>query len=109
MLTKEDRTLTELRLNAFNEKLRQARPVEPVFRKAGTVIKKQEIPEGMMEVAKQVENTLPMPKTVAEEQNDLEAERAWIRKRNCKIYDNKIQNLAANTTNGSELLKQEIT
>lgn len=66
-MAKEDRTLTDLRLNAFHEKIKQVRPLEPVFRKAGTVTKKQSIPEGMMEIAKNVENVLPMPKTTAEE------------------------------------------
>ncbi len=49
------------------------------------------------------------PKTTVDIQNDLEKERAWIRKLNCKIYDNKISNLVADTTNGSELLKKEIS
>lgn len=29
-------------------------------------------------------------RTTIDDQNDLEKQRAWIRKRNCKIYDNKI-------------------
>ena len=43
-----------------------------------------------------------------EEQNELEKERAWIRNRNGKIYDMKIQNMANTTSNGGDFLKQEI-
>lgn len=109
MLTKEEKTLTEIRVNAFNEKLKQPRNSEPKYRKAGMVTKKQEIPEGMEKYRDIFANEIIVRKTIAEEQNELELQRAWIRKRNGKIYDSKIQNLAANASNGSSILKQEIS
>ena len=39
---------------------------------------------------------------------DAEKTRHWIRKRNGKIYDEKIRNMILTTDNGSALLKQEI-
>ena len=39
---------------------------------------------------------------------EKEKSRSWIRKRNGKIYDEKIKNMILTTDNGSALLKQEI-
>ena len=39
---------------------------------------------------------------------EKEKSRHWIRKRNGKIYDEKIKNMILTTDNGSSLLKQEI-
>ena len=39
---------------------------------------------------------------------EKEKSRHWIRKRNGRIYDEKIKNLIMTTDNGSALLKQEI-
>lgn len=39
---------------------------------------------------------------------EKEKARKWIRKRNGKIYDEKIRNLITTTDNGSAILKQEI-
>jgi len=39
---------------------------------------------------------------------EKEKSRQWIRKRNARIYDEKIKNLITTTDNGSALLKQEI-
>ena len=47
-------------------------------------------------------------KTATELQTEAEQHRAWIRNRNCQLYDYKVKQLIQNTTNGSELLKQEV-
>lgn len=49
-----------------------------------------------------------LAKSAVDDQNEFEKTRAWIRKRNSKLYDNKIAGLAQHTSNGSEILKQEI-
>lgn len=54
------------------------------------------------------ENGKPVIKTHIELQMEQEKHRAWIRKRNGKIYDEKIKNMILTTDNGSSLLKQEI-
>ena len=47
-------------------------------------------------------------KSDIEIQMEKEKSRYWIRKRNGRIYDEKIKNLILTTDNGSALLKQEI-
>lgn len=47
-------------------------------------------------------------KSAAELQDQIEKERAWIRTRNAKIYDNKIAMLAHYSNDGREILKREI-
>ena len=37
-----------------------------------------------------------------------EQTRAWIRKKNCKLYDEKIKNMVQITNSGSDLLRMEI-
>ena len=54
------------------------------------------------------ENGKPVIKSDIELQMEKEKSRHWIRKRNGKIYDEKIKNLILTTDNGSALLKQEI-
>ena len=49
-----------------------------------------------------------MIKSDIELQMEKEKSRHWIRKRNGKIYDEKIKNMILTTDNGSTLLKQEI-
>ncbi len=49
-----------------------------------------------------------MVKSDIELQMEKEKSRHWIRKRNGRIYDEKIRNLILQTDNGSSLLKQEI-
>lgn len=46
--------------------------------------------------------------TEAEKMNELEKTDAWIRNLNEKIYDKKIAALAQYTSNGREILRQEI-
>ena len=99
--------MIELRNNAISQNGNQVKP--QTVRKIGTINKKNDI---LIETVKAVRRTdieIFKPKTTVDIQNDLEKERAWIRKLNCKIYDNKISNLAMDTTNGSELLKKEIS
>mmetsp|Transcript_895 Transcript_895/g.1360 ORF Transcript_895/g.1360 Transcript_895/m.1360 type:complete len:83 (+) Transcript_895:1102-1350(+) len=48
-------------------------------------------------------------KTHIEMQMEKEKTHHWIRKRNGRIYDEKIKNLITTADNGSALLKQEIT
>lgn len=48
-------------------------------------------------------------RTHIEIQMENEKMRHWIRKRNGRIYDEKIKNLITTADNGSQLLKHEIT
>lgn len=70
------------------------------------MIKKRcEITEKKLAQQIRVENEQNRAKSTVEIQNDIEKQRAWIRTRNSKLYDNKILNLAQHTSNGSEILK----
>jgi hypothetical protein len=99
--------MIELRNNAISQNANQVKP--QTVRKIGTVKKKNDILTETVKAVKRNDIEIFKPKTTVDIQNDLEKERAWIRKLNCKIYDNKISNMAMDTTNGSELLKKEIS
>ena len=99
--------MIELRNNAISQNANQVKP--QTVRKIGTINKKNDILTETVKAVRRTDIEIFKPKTTVDIQNDLEKERAWIRKLNCKIYDNKISNLAMDTTNGSELLKKEIS
>ena len=82
-------------------------------KQAGLLKKKNECREAE-ERAYMLANPLAVPtkeqfeKTTTELQTEQEKKRAWIRKRNGKLYDYNVKQLIQNTNNGSEILKQEI-
>ena len=82
-------------------------------KQAGLLQKKNERREAE-EKAYMLANPLAVPtqeqyeKTTTELQTEQEKTRAWIRKRNGKLYDYNVKQLIQTTTNGSEILKQEV-
>ena len=82
-------------------------------KQAGLLQKKNECREAE-EKAYTLANPLAVPtqeqyeKTTTELQTEQEKTRAWIRKRNGKLYDYNVKQLIQTTNNGSEILKQEV-
>ena len=82
-------------------------------KQAGLLHKKNECREAE-EKAYMLANPLAVPtqeqyeKTTTELQTEQEKKRAWIRKRNGKLYDYNVKQLIQTTNNGSEILKQEL-
>jgi hypothetical protein len=108
MLKKETPTLIELRENAYHDRVKEHGPYYFPAKRAGSVNRKCEMTKKVLASLEKTDDSGNRLQSAAELQDKIEKERAWIRQRNAKIYDNKIAMLAHYSSDGGKILKKEI-